>query len=233
VAIANRGGASVTPIHTTKAEAVAEWIRGRILSGELDAGAALQQEEIARALDVSSTPVREAFLILEAEGWVERRPHRGVVVVEPPLDEVEELREVRNAIERVAVERICRSSDPAVLAPLREAIAETSRARETNDPALLQLSGYHFHHALAVASGSRTIADVSAMLISRARRYLRVNTTIAQSTHEQHADIVRALEARDAAKALEMLRAHETLFRRTVDLAREEEHARRGRAQSR
>ena len=232
MAIANRG-ATVTPIHTTKAEAVAGWIRGKILSGEFEPGAALQQEEIARTLEVSSTPVREAFLILEAEAWVERRPHRGVVVVEPPLDEVAELREVRNAMERVSVERICRSSDPSVLAPLRDALEGTRRAGETNDAALMQLGGYHFHHALAVASGSKTIADVSSMLTARARRYLRVDTTIALRTHEQHAAIVTALEARDATRALELLREHDALFRQTVDLAREEENARRGIAEAR
>src|SRR2546429_1091 len=72
------------PIHATKADVVAEWIRARILSGDLVPGTALQQEELARQLDVSSTPVREAFLTLEAEGYVERRPPRDRGPGRPP-----------------------------------------------------------------------------------------------------------------------------------------------------
>src|SRR5438445_848415 len=157
MAVAQRVGTSAMPIHMTKAEAVAEWIRGRIVSGALDAGSALQQEEIARTLEVSSTPVREAFLLLEADGWVERRPHRGVVVVRPPLDELEEIREVRNAIERVAAKRICSSSDPTLLDALREALEQCQRAIDTNDADLWQRGTYDFHHAIAVASGSKTV----------------------------------------------------------------------------
>jgi DNA-binding GntR family transcriptional regulator len=221
MAIANRQHvALVTPFHTTKAEAVAEWMRERIVRGEVTPGTSLQQEEIARTLDVSSTPVREAFLILEAEGYVERRPHRGVVVVDPPFDEIEEIREVRNAIERVAVNRICGSSDPAVLVPLQEAIEESRSAIATKDPVRWQRGIYHFHHALAMASRSKTISDVSAMLVARARRYLPTEPEIMTRSHEDHVEIARALEDRDAARALALLAQHETLFKHHVKWAR-------------
>src|SRR5260370_39941543 len=138
-------------IHSTKADAVAKWIRTRILSGELVPGAALQQEDLARQLDVSSTPVREAFVTLESEGYVERRPHRGAVVTRPPYGEIEEIREVRNAMDRLAVARICESPEgPDLLAPLNAVMEESRLAVAANDPVRWQRSAFEVHHAIAL-----------------------------------------------------------------------------------
>jgi DNA-binding GntR family transcriptional regulator len=204
----------------TKAEAVAEWIRARILSSEFLPGASLQQEEIARLLDVSSTPVREAFMTLEAEGYVERRPHRGAVVTRPPYDQIEEIREVRNNMERLAVERICASNDPDVLAALREPMEESRRAVEENDPVRWQQSAFDFHHAIAVASASKTILEVSTMLIARERRNLPVYEETMRRAHRNHEDLTHALERRDRKRALEILDEHARTFEETVSRAR-------------
>ncbi|MPZ24184.1 MAG: GntR family transcriptional regulator [Dehalococcoidia bacterium] len=67
----------------SKGEAVWRSLRSAIIDGSLPAGARLRQDEIAARWEVSSTPVREAFRRLEAEGLVELLPHRGVVVAGP------------------------------------------------------------------------------------------------------------------------------------------------------
>ncbi|MEX2238595.1 MAG: GntR family transcriptional regulator [Dehalococcoidia bacterium] len=73
----------------SKAEAVWETLRAEILSGRVAEGTHLRQDELAAHWGVSSTPVREAFRRLEAEGLVELLPHRGVRVC--PLPERESL----------------------------------------------------------------------------------------------------------------------------------------------
>lgn len=67
----------------TKADAVYETLQERILSGAIQAGTPLRQEEVAEQLGVSQTPVREAFRRLESEGLLEHETHRGVVVRMP------------------------------------------------------------------------------------------------------------------------------------------------------
>ncbi|HET9199588.1 MAG TPA: GntR family transcriptional regulator [Dehalococcoidia bacterium] len=71
---------------TSKAEAVYRRLHAGIEDGTIAAGARLRQDELAARWGVSSTPVREAFRRLEAEGLVELLPHRGVVVRERPVD---------------------------------------------------------------------------------------------------------------------------------------------------
>lgn len=170
---------------------------------------------------MSSTPVREAFVTLEAEGYVERRPHRGAVVTRPPYDQIEEIREVRNNMERLAVERICAATDPDVLAPLVEPMEEARQAVEANDPVRWQRSAFDFHHAIAVASGSRTILEVSTMLIARERRNLPVYEETMRRAHRNHVDLTRALEGRDRKRALDILDEHARTFEDTVSRARD------------
>src|SRR5688500_15710836 len=96
-----------TRIHfSTKMEAVADSIRRRILDGKLPPGMQLMQEQVAQELGVSPTPVREAFGVLEAEGLIERRPHRGVVVAERDPQGVAEAFEFRSAVEVLAIKWI-------------------------------------------------------------------------------------------------------------------------------
>jgi DNA-binding GntR family transcriptional regulator len=68
------------PSRRTKADAVYEALQSAIMSGTLEAGEHLRQEDVAAQWGVSQTPVREAFRRLESEGLVEHAANRGVVV---------------------------------------------------------------------------------------------------------------------------------------------------------
>lgn len=67
-------------IRRTKADAVYEALQSAILSGRIEAGEHLRQEEVAAQWGVSQTPVREAFRRLESEGLIEHSANRGVIV---------------------------------------------------------------------------------------------------------------------------------------------------------
>ena len=83
----------------TVAEAVAEKLRMRILSGALQEGAQLRQEVLAAELGVSRIPLREALRLLEGEGLVTIVPHRGAVVSVRSPDEIGELFDLRVLLE--------------------------------------------------------------------------------------------------------------------------------------
>jgi DNA-binding GntR family transcriptional regulator len=89
-------------------------IRARIMSGEIPIGAQLRQAELAKALGISRTPVREALRQLQAGGLIEVVPNRGAVVRVPAPWEVREAYEVRAELEGLAcaraVERITRDA---------------------------------------------------------------------------------------------------------------------------
>jgi DNA-binding GntR family transcriptional regulator len=82
---------------------VVQRLRDEIVSGRLAPGEPLRQEEIARSFGVSHVPIREAFLRLEAERLVEIRPRRGAIVAALSATELEELNEMRAALECCAL----------------------------------------------------------------------------------------------------------------------------------
>src|SRR6185295_3344140 len=77
-------------------QAAHKWLREMILSGELPAGQALRQEEIARRLGISRLPIREALNRLATEGLVELKPRRGFYVASLNIDEIEDIFEMRS-----------------------------------------------------------------------------------------------------------------------------------------
>src|SRR5918992_4459068 len=87
----------------TTAKVVAERLRSEIQHGTLAPGTRLRQNDVARRFGVSTTPVREAFAQLQAEGLVRIDPHRGAVVFHPSVDDVLEFYEIREALESLAV----------------------------------------------------------------------------------------------------------------------------------
>ncbi len=79
----------------TITDQVTEDLRARILTGDFPAGYQLRQDAIAGEYNVSRIPVREALQRLDAEGRVSFQPHKGAIVSQLSLDEIEELFEVR------------------------------------------------------------------------------------------------------------------------------------------
>src|ERR1700752_1165284 len=84
-------------------ELIVGGLRSDIVSGRLAPGEPLRQDEIARSFGVSHVPIREAFLRLEAERLVEIRPRRGAIVAVLSAAELEELIEMRAALECCAL----------------------------------------------------------------------------------------------------------------------------------
>ncbi len=95
----------VGPPRTTLTEYVVDYLRQRLATGELQPGQHLAEPELAQSLQVSRGPVREALVILEAEGHIEIRRHRGAFVSVLTKQDVEELHTLRTSIESLAAER--------------------------------------------------------------------------------------------------------------------------------
>src|ERR1700744_244045 len=99
----------------TKQESVAEIIRERIIVGIYDRGTKLKQADLAEELGVSITPVREALLALEAEGYVRGLPHKGLVVPDLVPELVQEIFRLRLTLERELTKGALDKMTPAVL----------------------------------------------------------------------------------------------------------------------
>lgn len=95
---------------TSMGDVLLDSLRREIVSGRLRPGESLRQDEIARSFGVSHVPVRETFIRLQAEGLVEIRPRRGAIVAALSAAEVEDLNDMRSALEccalRIAIPKI-------------------------------------------------------------------------------------------------------------------------------
>src|SRR3954451_10284240 len=111
----------------TVAQAVTERLRDAILSGEIPAGTRLRHVDMTRRFGVSTTPVREAFVTLQAEGLLLGDAYRGVVVFRPTRADLRENYEIRTALGALAAARAAESATPADVADLR-ALVDAMRA---------------------------------------------------------------------------------------------------------
>ncbi len=198
-----------TSLQATVAARVAEQLRAEIRQGALAPGKPLRQNDIAARLGVSSTPVREAFQILERLGLVEREGRRGVRVFRPSMQDLLDAYEVRGALESMAASLTARRlSDPA-LATLTETMDQMHRA-EVSQQAFLQLNA-QFHAQIAHCSGNERLARlvISEQATTAAFvAFLGVDPASADEAHGEHAAILAALAARDADRAAAAMADH-------------------------
>lgn len=149
-------------------------IRAKILDGELAGGTMVSEGTVAEELGMSRTPVREAFLRLQAEGWMRLYPKRGALVVEVRPHELQEIVEARVLIESEAVRRLARDSDRAaeIAERLGEAIERQRAAHADGDLSAMAEADTAFHVEIVDAGGNALLADFYRSLRDRQRRML-------------------------------------------------------------
>jgi len=182
-----------------------------ILSGRTDPGERLVEEQLTRRLGISRAPLREALRLLAQQGLVEHIPRRGVRVATLSDEDVRELYEVRDVLERHAV----RSRPPgADLTGLHAALAVMSKATETGDRLSIADAHRQFHVAVVALGGNRQLTAVYESVLVRIQLYMAVNlrreaevADAADGVH-RHARLMAAVERGDPAEVLAELSGH-------------------------
>src|SRR3954462_4075734 len=103
-------------------------VKERLLDGSFPGGALLSENEPSQQLGLSRTPVRQAFVQLEAEGLLELYPKRGALVVPVAASEIEDVFEARLLVEEHCARRAATAGGVALAEQLAEAIAEQEAA---------------------------------------------------------------------------------------------------------
>lgn len=190
------------------ASIVFEALRRAIIHGELAEGAPLRQEEIARAFNTSRIPVREAIARLEQIGLVETRRFRGAVVAPIPVEEVDEIFDLRALVEADAVRRAVPMLAPETLAEARAAHAAFAAA---TDPEAWTVLNRRFHRLLCDGGRSPNYLAVLDRLLDRLDRYLRAQLKLTDGMGRavrEHAALLEAAEAGEADRAAALAFEH-------------------------
>lgn len=185
-----------------------------VLTGDLPGGHLFSEGEIATRLGISRTPVREAFLRLQAEDLLVLIPKRGAIVAPVPPGEAEDVLDAREAVETAAVRRLLRRVDlvPDATATMRQALAEQERHAGDGDLHAFAEADEAFHRAIVDAGRNALTMRFYATLGDRQRRMsvdaFGLSPDLVPVVLSQHRDLVALIEAHDEAGFAQALRAH-------------------------
>ncbi|MEE4023292.1 GntR family transcriptional regulator [Gordonia sp. PKS22-38] len=197
-------------------------IRDAILSGSLTPGQKIVEETLCADLGISRAPVREALRLLAQQGLVEHQPRRGTRVAEWSPRDIVQLFELRQVLERFAVESALPLADPKrQLEPVRAAVEEMKRATDE-----LSKDDAHrrFHTAVVGLAGNRQLDIALEPILLKLQLPMAVNLRTETADHhgpddgvKRHLAILEALETNDPVAAVSALRDHKHL--QYLDLA--------------
>ena len=209
------------PLSRSASAAASEVIREAIIDGRLTPGQRLKEEELARELGMSRTPVREALLLLQSEGLVESIPRRGATVRSYAADDLDDMYQLRAVLEGYAARRAATRISRDDIARLEESCARFDRLRTEDGPRDLVKENLLFHNVILDAAGSDRLVPLVRKVIEPPLVYRSFSwyspeqKLISQHYHRQ---LTRALAAGDAKRA-EMIMTEHVLEARDFLLA--------------
>lgn len=208
-------------------EVIYQRIQTGIRERRLLPGAKLAEKRLAEVTGVSRTKIRQVLARLAHEQVVTLVPNRGAFIARPSVKEAREMFETRRLIEPSLVARLCREATPEDIAVLRAHVAKEQSARENNDlRSIIRLSGeFHVRLVDMVATGiqRRLIRELTALTCLIITLYDKPSAPACP--HNEHAELVRLIEAGDETGAHEHMLSHLLHIERTLDLDGELEAA--------
>jgi DNA-binding GntR family transcriptional regulator len=194
--------------YETAAERVASQLREEILHAEIPPGFRLSQQGIAARFGVSRIPVRDALQILAGEGLVNPVSNATATVTGMSVAELQELYELREAVEPLATRIAVPNVGRADLLTMRK---QLEIMEEHADTRAWLVANADFHAAVYKRANRPRMIELVERLRGLTDRYLYVHLeVIGQTEHlvSEHLDILSAVESGDAALAAQLVREH-------------------------
>ena len=192
-------------------DVVFQTLRQAILRGKLEPGERLMELHLADMLGVSRTPVREAIRKLELEGLVITIPRRGAVVAQITRTDLEDVLEVRCALEELAVRKACQKMTPEQLTLLKQAASRFEKGIAAGDLMESAQADVDFHEVISDATGNRRLIQILNNIRSQVYRY-RLENLKNKASHpdliREHTSLIEALERHDEEDAARFIRVH-------------------------
>ena len=196
--------------NATLSASIVATLKERIIAWQYPPEHRLTEEALCREFGVSRSPVREALRVLATNGFVRRMANRGYAVRQVNLKELEELYEVRLALELFAIETLAERGAPQkALAALQEtwaAVAREPNKRKGEELAELDTA---FHETLSALIGNETLLQQLRAINERLLVFRMIDFDKAhrvESTCAQHLEILARLGAQDVAGTRAALR---------------------------
>lgn len=192
-------------------DVVFQTLRNAILKGELQPGERLMEIQLAQKLGVSRTPVREAIRKLELEGLAIMIPRRGAIVADITVQDLEDVLEVREALEELAAKKACDNITEEQLRDLKKAAVDFKKSVESDNLLDCVEADMRFHEIIYSATCNKRLQQMLTNLREQMYRY-RLEYLKDKRMHrllvEEHDTIRHALKKKDKVKAGNAMRIH-------------------------
>ncbi|GGR74137.1 GntR family transcriptional regulator [Streptomyces humidus] len=203
---------ALTPVkQPPAADRVYAHVKKGVLERRYEGGALLTEGELAEAVGVSRTPVREALLRLEAEGLIKLYPKKGALVLPVSAQEIADVVETRLLVEEHAARKAV-PAPAALVARLEELLAQQREQAAAGDLAAAAVTDRCFHAEIVRSGGNEILSRLYDQLRDR---QLRMGVAVLHShpdriakTLTEHAEILQALRSGDAERGVELVRRH-------------------------
>ena len=213
---------------------VFQQLKNSILAGEFENGAELREIALAKKLGVSRTPVREALRQLEQEGLVVMIPRRGAQVANITEKDLNDVLEVRIALENVAIEKACARMTEEEMRRLWLAAKEFEHTIAEGNLVKLAEADVAFHEVIYQASDNKRLIQVLNNMREQIYRY-RVEYLKEGETRDvlvkEHEELTKAIRERDVDRAKQLSFQHIENQRMAIMRSIEAEDAERERAE--
>jgi DNA-binding GntR family transcriptional regulator len=204
-----------------------------IVGGRIELGTQLRPDTIARQLDVSTTPVREALYRLESDGLLIKQPYQGWFVREFTVPEIKALYEFRSAMECFSVRLACERITEEERTWLRQHQETGKAALESGDMEAYRTYNRDLHGAILRAARNAHLSAVMAQIALQSELLMVKTIGLAGRPHrafQEHGRLIELIAAGDAAAAEQLMAHHlrsalEDILRWNLGKAASEEQA--------
>ncbi len=208
------------PPSRSQAQIAVDKLRNLIFSGQLGAGTDHLESELAEKLGMSRTPVREAVVMLEAQGLLEVRPRKGVRITTLSPTDMAEIYDVLTKLESLAAaDAATKGYGQNDLAPLEQIISDMEIALSHKNRKAWALADDAFHMELVRLGGNGRVHAIVSMMADQVRRarmvtlYLRPLPTTSNTAHRS---VLEAIRTGDAAQAYAVHHKHREAAKTTL-----------------
>ena len=190
-------------------------VKEGVLDRRYEGGTLLTEGELAEAVGVSRTPVREALLRLEAEGLIKLYPKKGALVLPVSAQEIADVVETRQLVEEHAIRKAV-SASPRLIARLTELLERQREQAAAGDLAGAAVTDRCFHAEIVRSGGNEILSRLYDQLRDRQLRMgvavMHAHPDRITKTLAEHREILDALRAGDPEAAVAIVHRHVSWF---------------------
>lgn len=197
------------PVRVTAKESAYLQLQQWIIDGTLQPDEKLTDTELAQALNLSRTPIREALQLLEAQGFVEMFPGKATRVTKVEKEDIKTLLPPLAALQALAAELAIPNLDDELIELLEETNHRFAEAIESENHSLSLKIDEEFHQYIVDAAQNTYITSILDRLQAHVRRqFFHHSLILTMHSYDEHVQIIEALKETNGEKATKLMKSN-------------------------